>query len=489
MNYISIAHKYLHGDFKNAINGYWGPLFSWCLVPFLWTGLDPLVACKILSLMTGIFVFIGVHRLCKDLGQPPLVINIILIVLVPTCLFFAFAYITSDLMLACMLLFYVSYLLKKDYPEKAKYGFMSGVFGGLANFSKAYAFPFFLLHFTLTSIVYFFVRKEVRRNIIKNFMWGLLPFLILSGSWVVMNNMKYHRFVYGIASKYNFMNIAPNKEKGLYNHSGFVAPPNPTAFSSWEDPTIFVRETWSPTDSFANFKYFFFHVSKNIWGVSKLYAGFWSLKNTIFNVLIPFILFFSGFFIFKNLKNPDSFLPVFLMLMTVLIYPVGYIVLVLDDRYFWLSLLLCLVLAGELFGRLMNSHSKKFKTALVVFLFVFITRPVVNLYFQKDKDLDFYKFSTSLKEKYQIDGTIASNNNWEKTVIIAYHLNSRYYGRIRKGARLAPEEVEADLLKNNIKYFFVWQDGRKEFPFLNGYREITNNELAPLKVYLMKTDR
>lgn len=42
ISYISIAQKYMIGDFNNAINGYWGPLFSWLMIPFLYFSLNPL---------------------------------------------------------------------------------------------------------------------------------------------------------------------------------------------------------------------------------------------------------------------------------------------------------------------------------------------------------------------------------------------------------------------------------------------------------------
>ncbi|MHC4572433.1 MAG: hypothetical protein ACYS0C_10215, partial [Planctomycetota bacterium] len=33
ISYISIAQKYINGDFSNAVNGWWGPMLSWLLVP------------------------------------------------------------------------------------------------------------------------------------------------------------------------------------------------------------------------------------------------------------------------------------------------------------------------------------------------------------------------------------------------------------------------------------------------------------------------
>jgi len=43
ISYISIAQKYLRGDYGNAVNGYWSPLFSWLLMPFLLLGCLPYI--------------------------------------------------------------------------------------------------------------------------------------------------------------------------------------------------------------------------------------------------------------------------------------------------------------------------------------------------------------------------------------------------------------------------------------------------------------
>ena len=39
ISYISIALNYLNLNLVDAINGYWGPLFSWLLIPFLSLGI------------------------------------------------------------------------------------------------------------------------------------------------------------------------------------------------------------------------------------------------------------------------------------------------------------------------------------------------------------------------------------------------------------------------------------------------------------------
>src|SRR5947208_12224961 len=63
ISYINIAHLYAIGDFHDAINGYWGPLISWLLVPLLLAKLQPLLICKILSLAIGFFTLIAIRKL------------------------------------------------------------------------------------------------------------------------------------------------------------------------------------------------------------------------------------------------------------------------------------------------------------------------------------------------------------------------------------------------------------------------------------------
>ena len=58
----------MDGDFFNAVNGegYWGPLFSWLLAPFLFFGSKPLqlvYLSEILSLIIGFFTLLGVRLL------------------------------------------------------------------------------------------------------------------------------------------------------------------------------------------------------------------------------------------------------------------------------------------------------------------------------------------------------------------------------------------------------------------------------------------
>jgi hypothetical protein len=90
ISYISIAREYLNGQFLYAVNGYWGPLFSWLLIPFLiiWHGnVQALYSAKVLSLFIVLFTIIGVYSLSFKLGFDEKLRAAVLLVFIPITLF------------------------------------------------------------------------------------------------------------------------------------------------------------------------------------------------------------------------------------------------------------------------------------------------------------------------------------------------------------------------------------------------------------------
>ena len=89
MLYFSLAQKYISGDFSNAVNGYWGPLLAWLLVPFLYFGTSEVFAINTLNLILGIFTIIAVWRLSYRFEITEMIRSIILIALIPIVLKFS----------------------------------------------------------------------------------------------------------------------------------------------------------------------------------------------------------------------------------------------------------------------------------------------------------------------------------------------------------------------------------------------------------------
>ncbi|MDV7402594.1 hypothetical protein RZS08_64830, partial [Arthrospira platensis SPKY1] len=46
ISYISLAKKYVSGDYTHAVNAYWSPLLVWMSIPFYFIGLNDIIAVK-----------------------------------------------------------------------------------------------------------------------------------------------------------------------------------------------------------------------------------------------------------------------------------------------------------------------------------------------------------------------------------------------------------------------------------------------------------
>jgi len=244
ISYISIAQKYAIGDVSNAINGYWGPLISWLLIPFSLFGSTKMYlvhSAKILNLIIGFFTLIGVKFLFSKFLSDEKLTNIILFALIPSVLYFAFYKFTPDLLIVCILLFYLGVLFDPKYSFRLQNGFACGVLGALAYFSKSYAFVFFICHFIIFNIFFYFheIDNEKRNKVKKNFILGLTVFLALSGIWIGLISDKYDKITIGTSGTYNQAVLGPESEGHPPLYQGLFEPPNKSAISAWEDPSYF----------------------------------------------------------------------------------------------------------------------------------------------------------------------------------------------------------------------------------------------------------
>ncbi len=101
ISYIDIAHAYAEGHWGNAINGYWSPLFSWLMAPFiLLFGFKPLYGVyisKTVCILIGFLTFFSVRRLSQTFTIDKMVERALLFALIPAVVYFSLLYNTPDL--------------------------------------------------------------------------------------------------------------------------------------------------------------------------------------------------------------------------------------------------------------------------------------------------------------------------------------------------------------------------------------------------------
>lgn len=485
ISYIDIARAYSLGHWENAINGYWSPLYSWLMVPFLFiVGFKPLYGVyisKLLSIVIGFFTILAVRRLGIIFGLEKTVLRVFLASLILPIVFYALFYQTPDLLLVLFLTLYLSLIYNPSYQTKLSYGILCGITGALAYFTKSFAFPFFLIHFVFSNVLFYSKSITIQKKIIlKNLMLGLTIFFVLSGLWIGTISTKYDKLTLSTAGEYNQALVGPEYKDNTFDHGispiysiGLIQPPNNDTTSIWGDLSYFKMDKWSPFDSWNNFKYEIELIISNIIYTFNIVESFMVVAIII---LIAMIFMLTSSKIDDKTKSRLKY-----MLITIFIYVGGYCLIVPEWRYLWFIFVL---LSISSFIIIDSSHKNQLITISIrniflIFLFCsFVFQPALEMsHFANQKDVK-YGISENLELNYNVHGNFASDE-WDGALTIAYYLNSKYYGGTKKTDNATL--INQELINNNIDYYFVWNKSKVQT--LNNYHVILNDTVDGLVVY------
>ncbi len=472
ISYISIAQKYLNGDFKDAINGYWGPLFSWLLIPFLSIGLPSLLACKILSLLIGLFLLYQFACLLRKFN---IQFNLFLLTLACCSLIilsFAFTVITPDLLFASIGILYLNLILNDVYLIDKQISIFIGVAGGLLYLTKSYGFPFFIASFM--GITFFKIIKTNSKNwkiIIVNFLTVFFVFCLISGSWILLISGKYGHFTFSTAGYYNFLLIYPQSLGHPMHWMGLLSPPNCTAISIWEDIS-FIN---IPVKSMGFYVMMFSFVKNficNLYRLSKILLTYSILSPTLILISIIYFLQIGIEMIRKK---------IFYVFLFASILIAGYLMIIIESRYVWICCFLLLAIGSYFLNYIYEL--KWFRNITIHFLILilflsFSIYPIGKLYSHRFAGRDIFQISTQLN-KMGIRGKIASDKNWSDTLYLSFYLHSQYFGE--KG-KVNDAVFLQQLLTNHIDYLFIYDSQRsKNILSSNNFKLITKINYGKIK--------
>jgi 4-amino-4-deoxy-L-arabinose transferase-like glycosyltransferase len=480
-SYISIAMKYLRGDVWQAVNGLWGPLLSWLLMPFMALGASPALGAKALSLCIGVFAITSIYCLSRRFEISDSQRLLLLLFLLPMFLFFTLFDFTPDLLLASFLAFYLYALLDRDYPRSERQGVTCGIFATLAYLSKAYAMPFFIVHFALcNALVYIKGGHQTRRLVLRSCLLGYAVFLAISGIWVGCMSAKYGRLTFGSAGKYNYERMG-FAEKGLPEISKrFLVPPNETATHAWEDPVYIHLRSWSPLQSMQAFKYQIDMVRKTAVLSIAAYNWFSIFSIAILALVLVNLCTKAGESIVA--QRTDLF-----SMLTIGIYNCGFLPLgILQERYMLISAFLLVLLGTQLIavGQRGKHLSEKRKISiLMLFLVSFSVMPAQALKRHANDGKSAYLMSVRLTGEYHIKGNIASNANYSDMLQVAFWTGNRYFG-VLDDTIPGPQLLDT-LRTHNIAYYFVWSASNTRLN-LPRYVESTLSGVPDLRIYALQ---
>lgn len=306
----------------------------------------------------------------------------------------------------------------------------------------------------------------------KNFLLGLMVFFMISGTWIALISDKYSELTIGSAGKYNYELVGPESQGHALYYQGLIKPPNNSAISSWEDPSYFNMESWSPLSSWNNLEYQLKLIWSNFLNIINILT-----KYSIFSILI---LIVSIIFIIKTPSKTFKKKVIYL-LVTILLYSGLYSFILVENRYLWLVYLLIMmigIIMINCYYKLDKLNSLGRYILLILLITSFVISPVQILASNLNFEKNIYDVSRILHDD-DVSGRIASNEKWEITLLLVYFLNSKYYGTTINNNDI--NSVNNQLMTNEIDYYLVWDDNN-DYQSLD-YKEITDDRIPGLKIY------
>jgi len=401
--------------------------------------------------------------------------------LVPAVAMYALTDTTPDLLVAALLTVYVGIVIGTDYPRSLGQAAACGLVGALAYLAKAYAFPFFVVHFLAVS-AYLGVRRrgsgaEVRRLAGATAL-GVLVFAVVAGCWAGLLSSKYARITIGTTGSYQLSLFSGGG--GLFGGGGLLPPTNATAISAWEDPTDLrtsPRPAASPktrpvaaTPASAGASSWGWNRSRELaTRIGRNLVGLgWTLVR--FAWTAPLILIGLLLSCRPARLGPAGDRCV-ILLGTILIYSSGYLLLFIHERYFWLLAFLLAVAAGIVATTVPTLARGRWGFVCAAATGISFTLWPIGILARVGPHVLEATPAVAKQLAVEIEpgSRIASDSEWGITNSIAYHLDARYYGVLPSRANVS--EQERQLRQHRIAYLVVWGDPGR-FPVLASAREV-----------------
>ena len=476
ISYILTAEKYLSGNLWNAVSSHWSPLISWLLMPFIVLQIKPLLAFKILNLIIGFFTITGIIILTYRFDLEEYLRITAAFTSVMPVLWWVFVWSTPDLLVVMTLVYYFIFIFDKNYGRKKYNGIICGISGSLAYLAKSYHFPFFLFHFSLANLIHYIYNKKLSGKIFKNFIWGLSVFILISLPWITVMSTKYKTITFSSAGKYNYYVFLADLGQPMHRE-GFMEPFPGEDLSVWEDPALFDFKIQEGRKvNFIQGKI----IEKNLKELIKICNNY---SYLFIIITITFIIILCKKEVFQDSSAV-------ILILTFLIYPAGYTLLFLEDRYIWLCGILLIFMGIYILNFLMkNKNTNQIFAAiiLIIFMISFWYYPAKELKKNKNKGKCFYTWSETIKNKYDINGNIASDKDyWWQTLYICYHLRAKHYGEACH-KNVTFKSLQRDFEKYDIDYYFQWDKSNKNIIYYlsKNYKEIKDPSL-PFYIYKIK---
>ncbi|MBV8780082.1 MAG: hypothetical protein JO353_01680 [Phycisphaerae bacterium] len=451
--YIRKAQFLLNGHFLQSVSGYWPPGLSWCIAAVLKVArhTDPLSVIHALLLSWGFlwliaccafFFTIVPHRpWARMVGGAALALVGVRLAVV---------WIAPDLLLCTWL---IAYLCCWTWPKQSRWTpLLAGTFAGLGYLCKAYALPFFVLHF-LGTIAYRWwigakprLDRARRSQAVRTAILGFVGLGIFVVPWAGLLSYKYGKFTISMVYHHNHLNVAPMSY--LRSSPDFcLLPPDPY-LTIWEGLDPGPRIDWSPWSSRALFVH---QIGIAVTHIGSIVGEVFLFDCCALSLIVAVVALLPAAWMRKRRPSQIS---VWLVL-TALAYCTGFLMVAFETRYIVpfllpIAIALCFSEAERfdfLMGGCLTAAIYCVVAAIDLYPFAFLNPPH-----------PIYQRVASEMRSHGLNQVFSSSQN-NNGVNVSWYLNQKIV--------LVPpqndiETIERKLRECGVENMIIWIDPRTE---------------------------
>ena len=217
VGYLSVARYWAAGDWDHALNTYWSPLLSLLLAPAAATGLPLHDAARSMSVIVGAATSWLLLRLMAELGVSATVRTVICAASVPFVLHAALTTVSPDLLVAMLLLGFVT-----ETVGASGSAVRAGAWAAFAFLAKSYALPFALV--SLAAVALWRRARPASGASAARPVLALFVTLALSLPWIVAVSIEQGEPTISSAARYHRAVTAPGALGTPYGWAGPIEP-------------------------------------------------------------------------------------------------------------------------------------------------------------------------------------------------------------------------------------------------------------------------
>jgi len=481
-SYLEIAQRYLNGDYKTAINGYWSPLNIWILV--LWvklTGMSLLPASYVINCISFAGLIAMVIRLSGRFISGTFEKMGLGICLAFFCALNVPVTHFADAMNCTLLLICFDIITSRNFLSKPLLWVLWGFMAAIAYFSKAYSF--YVLPLTLALALCILLKKEHRLHFktwARIFFVSVGCMILFSFPWICMLHQKYGLWAVSTAGGVN-TNWAISSHIYFGDAYSVIVPPAyPDGLSCWEDPFLHQGKMLSPFGSVHLLLKQVFRMFMNALNWFRVIESFSPLY---------FPVWLAGLIFLFRQKAKDMESKWSVLIMAFLIFPAGYLTLSFGTRYLWFTVPLVMLLGLYFSGRYLSSYLKPvyYKIFLILYFISWLPGSLQDMKLMFNEGKNEYETAQTIRT-LNVHGSFISNiyDNYQTGFRLSYFTRNPFY--MHFGDNWTTKELLQEARRQNVQYYYYFYQGANDTYQLlnengNPYPEVSEGKLEGLKIF------